>query len=1752
MQKFQVQEQAIATPTAFRKELLVELPATDEQIVAAAILAEPSIEDCIVLNRTKVTSAQEFVAYVVSSGQFSPEQLHSRLQGTLPSDLLPIIYIPVSTLPLTPTGQVDELALNSLDVIDSDLVQRWEAKLHSLPKIEQAAVVAQDYTETIPPLHLSDLLPGWKTTGGSAPEALIIAASEVTTIEPDLQPKPIALSHGGALPFEPDAPSTLAEVLQRAARQTQGNHIFYLQPDGSEISRSYQDLLEDAERVLSGLRKLGLKPQDKVLFQLELNQDIISAFWGCILGGFIPVIMGVAPTYSQSNNAVEKLCNVWHLLEQPLILTTDTLYDAVQHLSQWLPSENLKLSTIENLRQNNQDSSYHHSQQDDPAFFNLTSGSTGMPKCISLTHWNLISRARGTNILSHHSSDDIILNWLPFDHIGSISDWHIRCVYLGCKLIYATKEYILGRPLNWLDLIDKYRITHSWAPNFAYALIYDAIKQVSQQSWDLSCVKALLTAGEAVSSIAVKDFIENLASYGFKITAIRPAFGMAEMGSGITYYQPTVENPLLFHTVDKASLKGSIKRVSLDHPNCTTFTDLGPVIPGVAIRIVDQENSLLPEDTIGYLQVKGDAVFAGYYKNPEINKEVFVEDRWFNTGDLGFISNGHLVVTGRAKETIIINGANYYNHEIEAVVEEIDLVDVSYTAACAVRDAKGTTDKLAIFFSTTLSNDEHLIELIKQIRQTVVSKVGANPDYLIPVLKEVIPKTAIGKIQRSQLSQRFEAGEFAPILKRLDIFLENANTLPDWFYRKIWQRKEVVSLSTQPQTGHTLIFLDSLGLGEFLCVQLNSNQRACISVEAGSDFVKLRCDRYRLNPKNPDHYLQLLEAFVEDKLQIGSILHLWNYEDYAGEITSPEMLEQAHERGIYSLLFLVQALAKVQGSKHPVRLLVAASHTQPTSPSDLVAPEKAPILGIIKAVSQEISWLDCRHVDLALDRQEVNAANILRELQVQQRSLEVAYRHGQRLVPCLEKVDWSKEPKQDMPFKPGGMYLLSGGLGGIGVEIAKYLLETYSVRLLLVGRTRLPERNTWDTEIEIGNAVAERIKAFLSLKQLGGEIEYETVDICDQLRLQQVVDQVKSRWQCQLDGVIHLAGTAPERLLIEETRDSLAATLNAKVLGTWALHQLLKDQPQSVFISFSSLASFFSGAMIGAYAAANSFLDCFSHYQRYQDLLQSYCFAWGMWEGIGISRNSQAKDLLRAKGYQSVTVKQGMYSFLSGLHHDQGQLLIGLDGNNRNIKRYAKTHSFWIQTLSAYFTANSQSISPAELKDLLVCDRFGTPSQCTFRQLQEMPLTHTGEIDRAQLTVISRARSTEQIKPRTELEQQLANIWQEVLGVSQVGINDNFFELGGSSLQAARLFAEIEKTFAKNLPLATLFEAPTVEQLVNFVSKEGEPVMWSTLVPIQSEGSKPPLFCVHGAGGNVLMYRQLIHYLDPDQPLYGIQPKGLDGKETPLNRIAEMAALYVEEMRKLQPQGPYFLTGLSAGGLIAFEMAQVLHAQNQQVGLLALIDPHAPGYPKLLPILPRLLSMLPPVAYHLAGRIPASVDKFIRSKVKRGFSELEQQTNLYSAKSQEPEEQELVDIEEVIDSKRHLPRQTNSFKERLEYFSLWLLKFTPWAFLVPRFYLDEGRFLSNTLQKIQQANVKAMLSYKPQVYIGQAILFRASQQPPGCYHDPYLGWGALVTGKLAVYDLPGYHSESLLYNEESVQVLGKQLRACLDTAEAED
>lgn len=1383
----------------------------NHQEITSTILSNPLVEDCYLLTRN-----QRLIAYLVYTGNWNQEEIANDLESKLPNHKLPDYYIPISTIPLTNTGNVDENILKSIPIIDENLAQIAENTIKNFPQIDQIATLITPAEKENKPLHLSDLLPlksqnNWQQNQEQETKNEINLASQTASNQ-------LALSQGKSLVTSLSQPQTLAESLENAVKNYPNQTITYIQSNGNLLVQSYQELWQEALRIYTGLKQLNLKPQSQVILQLSEHNDLIPAFWGCILGGIIPLIISVPPTYKDLTNDVKKIAQVWELLDQPFIITNKTQETEIKKLEKWVSNQSLKLSYIEELKTHQPAPNYYQTQPDDVVFFNLTSGSTGMSKCITLTNKNLLSRARGTNIICNHKNGDIILNWLPFEHIGSISDWHIRCIEIGCQMIYVQTKYILSRPLNWLDLINQYRITHSWAPNFAYNLINESLKKEPHQIWNLDCVKFFLVAGEAVSDKAVSDFIETLnRQYNLQKTTVRPAFGMAEMGSGITYFEPTKEQPLLFHTVDKNSLNQTLKRVHPDHPQATTFTDLGLPIAGVCLRIVDHENNLLPEETIGNLQVKGDPVFPAYYKNSSANQEAFLADGWFKTGDLGFISNGHLVITGRSKETIIINGVNFYSHEIEIIVDSIESVNPSYTAACAVHDAHSNTDQLAIFFSPETLPQNKLKKLIKTIREKVINSFGVNPQYLIPLNQQEIPKTSIGKIQRSQLTKRFESGEFTPILKEIDLLLENANTIPNWFYRKIWKQRNPINLKSELCGHNTLIFLDQLGLGNHLASEIKAQNLPVITVIQGAKFAQISHNHYEIQPESKEDYELLFNTLAQQKINIDQIVHLWNYQEYQGEITNSKQLEKAQEIGIYSLLYLVQSLAKIQGSNLNTQLLFVSSHSQLVSQNDEIAYEKSPVLGLIKSINAELSWLNSRHLDLEIAPPNINSAYLIEELKVISREKEIAYRQNKRFISGLEKVNFCQEIPEQLPFKKGGIYVITGGLGGIGTPIAEYLLKNYQAQLLLIGKTPLPPKTEWDDYLRQNHQFSAKIQTLESLENIGGKVIYQAVDICDFNQLKQTITQAKNQWQGELDGIIHLAGIYQDGLILEETKDNLANILRPKMLGSWNLHQILKES-QGIYISFSSLASFFGGAAIASYSASNTFLEQLNSYQNAKNLFPSYCYSWTTWQETGISKGYQAQQLTRSQGYFEMTVQQGLDSFLANLSHHHNQSIIGLDGNNAKIKRFLSLAEN-NQQLTAYYTVKDDANSVNLDSQICLSDPFENLYQCALFRQESFPLKDNGEIDKEQLLREIQGQDNKNwILPRNETEFQISQIWQTVLKLPKISINDNFFELGGHSLLASQVISRLSDIFSIELSLQNLLEYATIADLAEAIN----------------------------------------------------------------------------------------------------------------------------------------------------------------------------------------------------------------------------------------------------------------------------------------------------------------------------------------------
>jgi aspartate racemase len=386
-----------------------------------------------------------------------------------------------------------------------------------------------------------------------------------------------------------------------------------------------------------------------------------------------------------------------------------------------------------------------------------------------------------------------------------------------------------------------------------------------------------------------------------------------------------------------------------------------------------------------------------------------------------------------------------------------------------------------------------------------------------------------------------------------------------------------------------------------------------------------------------------------------------------------------------------------------------------------------------------------------------------------------------------------------------------------------------------------------------------------------------------------------------------------------------------------------------------------------------------------------------------------------------------------------------------------------------------------------------------FVFLDTLPLTPNGKIDRRALPVPDNRRQEPEktfIAPRDELELKLAHIWEKILDIQPIGMKDNFFNLGGYSLLAVRLFSQIEKELRHNIPLATLFQAPTIEQLASVIRKKEWSAQWRSLVPIQPLGLKTPLFCVHALGPSVLYYQNLALHLGLDRPFYGLQAQGLDGKQPPLTKIEDMAAYYIKEIQTIQPEGDYLIGGSSFGGKVALEIAQQLIAKGQTVALLVLFDSTAPGCFTRIPVNQR-------ISHHFDNFLQLGPN-YILKKITGKFQWIKNIT------------------------KERIQRASFKFSQK---------HITSFAQTHPN-------------QIVERANKQAAREYVPQIYPGKVALFRAINQsaPEGWSVDPKRGWGKLASGELEVYEVPGGHNS--MFREPHVRMLAEKLRVSINNATA--
>ncbi|MFC7418803.1 amino acid adenylation domain-containing protein [Iodobacter arcticus] len=561
--------------------------------------------------------------------------------------------------------------------------------------------------------------------------------------------------------------TTLVDTL--LAHKSSKQQLIYCNNSSDEVTSDYRQLYSQSLQLLSHLNHLGLRKGDQLVFQLEGLQHFTTTFWACILGGIIPVPISVGT----KDDSLKKVFSVWALLNNPtLCFDSPILLENLEKYSQRTGSQSdfakirdkaLDLSLLPSNSDKNLASLICDVNPDDTAFIQFSSGSTGQPKGVVLTHKNLVANIKALANCSETTINDVMISWMPLTHDMGLIAVHLTATLLAIKQVLIDTRTFIRRPLLWLDKTSQHQGTILFTPNYGLNVLLLSMKK-RQPDWDLSRVRIILNGAEPISLTLAEQFLATMAPYGLAHNSMYPVYGLAEASVAVSVPKPGA--PIKAHYLDRTKLnfQQEIVHVMPDNPDAITFIEVGTAIDECAIKIADATGKDIPDNHIGLIHIKGANVTSGYFHNQEETRRVLHPDGWLNTGDLGFINNQQLTITGRAKDLIIINGQNIYAHDIEQMCARIPEIQLRNIVACSVCLNKNNIEQLVIFIRYKQNLDE-FTNVADKLRRYLQTSMGLSIHALVPI--NDIPKTTSGKVQRFQLQQNFINGDYQPILNEI-------------------------------------------------------------------------------------------------------------------------------------------------------------------------------------------------------------------------------------------------------------------------------------------------------------------------------------------------------------------------------------------------------------------------------------------------------------------------------------------------------------------------------------------------------------------------------------------------------------------------------------------------------------------------------------------------------------------------------------------------------------------------------------------------------------------------------------------------------------------------------------------------------------------------------------------------------------------------------------------------------------------------
>lgn len=499
-----------------------------------------------------------------------------------------------------------------------------------------------------------------------------------------------------------------------------------------------------------------------MILQTEDNQSLLITFWACILGGMIPVPLAMGGTDMHR----QKLLNVWKTLNHPYLMSSTAHYENIIANTPAADNENIKKRYINEAQALSPATAAEPAtvNPEDIAFIQFSSGSTGSPKGVVLTHANLIANIQGISAAARYTAADATLSWMPLTHDMGMIGFHLNPLLQGMNQYLMPTNLFVRRPALWMEALSRYKATITCSPNFGYRYFLKHFTADDHHDWDLSGVRIIYNGAEPIAASICNEFTESMKRFGLKAQAMRPVYGLAEASVAVTISDLHADVITMMVNRHQVNINDKVMPVS-EAADAVSFVDVGKPVDGCLLRIADDNDAPVDAGIIGHIHIKGENVTSGYYNNAAASGNVRTADGWLKTGDLGFLSSqGSLFVTGRAKDIIFVNGQNFYPHDIERMAEEIDTIELNKIAVGGFFNNDTQKDEVLAF---VLHRGElaAFLPIAAALKKLVNTQCGFEIDHVIPVKN--IPRTTSGKLQRFKLVSEYLEGHYKAIMDAL-------------------------------------------------------------------------------------------------------------------------------------------------------------------------------------------------------------------------------------------------------------------------------------------------------------------------------------------------------------------------------------------------------------------------------------------------------------------------------------------------------------------------------------------------------------------------------------------------------------------------------------------------------------------------------------------------------------------------------------------------------------------------------------------------------------------------------------------------------------------------------------------------------------------------------------------------------------------------------------------------------------------------